>query len=319
MRIAFIGNCQVQTLAMLAMEMLDGPEVMLLDYSGPAMHDVAMRRDFADRLAGCDLIFAQTAQLSHTNERELRPRFGDRLVTIANFYFRGLFPDSCYVGSFAHRLTQPTAVQSVIVLDAFLRGLSEPQACHAFNEDNYLRLGLFDAWRSSMDEMRRREANHAVDVPAAALMEQACLTWPAFLTMNHPGAMLLAAYLSQVFRHASLRHRRVSALRLPDPLAEHDTTPVLDAVAEHHRLPYRTAQRWKINLLTSSGRNLTLAGYVGALYTAYRQRNRAECVVHSPTDLVAALRRAPGLGGLVEPPVGERTAGPGRDSAAAAG
>ena len=320
MRIALIGNCQVQTMALLAGRMLDGAEIRVFDYSQAYSRDEATRARFADGLGDCDLILVHTAHLSHTGERDLRPRYGGRMLTVANFYFRGLFPDSCYIGDFAHRLDAPLTVHSVLVLDAFRRGLSEEEALLQFDIEAMARLGLLDAWDASMEEMRRREAHGTVDVPAAAMMEEACRTYPAFLTMNHPSVLLVADYLARVFDHAGLRQRPAAAHALPDPLAEHDTTPVLDEVAEYLGLPWRATQRWKLH--SAGKRHIDRREFVAACYEAYRAEPAARLLVHSPTDLVAAfaadpaheyLVRAdavPPAGARPPPPAGARAAGP---------
>ena len=298
MRVAFIGNCQVQTLAVLSRVMLDASEIRVFDYSEPYSRIEANRQRFAENLTDCDWIFAQTALLNYTSERDLRPIYGGKLITIANFYFRGLFPDSCYIGDYSHRVSDPIAVNSILVLDAYRRGLSEAGALRQFAIDVVERLGLLDAWPSSMDEMRRREANGSVDVRAADLMEEACRQYPAFLTMNHPGAPLLADYLRQVFSFAGINHGHVNALKVVDPLAEHDTTPILDEVAEHYRLPYRVSQKWKINAM--GRRFIGREEFIAVCYEAYRRCDPERLLVHSPTDLVAALKSDPSLAYLVD-------------------
>ena len=297
-RIALIGNCQVQTLTTIAKSMLDDVDIRVMDYSDRSSRDEDVRRDFADTLDDRDFIFAQTALLNHTSERDLRARFGPKVVTIANFYFRGLFPDSCYVGDFAHRLDQPSSVNSIIVLDAFRRGLTPEQAVASFSAAAFERLNLFDAWASSVHEMGLREANNVIDVRGGAMMEEACRTYPAFHTMNHPTASLLAEYAARMFAFAGLRHNHIDIARLPDPLAEHDTTPVLDLVAEHYELPFRTSQTWRLN---SVGRRfISLEEYVGRCYQAYAAARPGSLLCHSPADMVPALRADPALAYLVD-------------------
>jgi Polysaccharide biosynthesis enzyme WcbI len=297
-RIAFLGNCQVTTYAALAPQMVEGAQITYLDYSTTDSREEHVRAAFVDTLESCDAIFAQTALLSLTNERALKDRFGDKVVTIANFYFRGLFPDSCYVGAFGERIEQPSAVNSVIVLDAFLRGCSPQQAIASFNRENYERLNLLNAWELSMDEMRRREA-HGVDVPGAAMMEDACRRYPAFLTMNHPSILLLAEYLSRAFTRAELPHTQVNAATLTDPLADHDTTPVDDVVAEALQLSYRGTQCWRINSL--GRRFVDKEEYVNRFYDGYAQHPREALVIHSPTDMVERYAATPDLRFLVDP------------------
>ncbi|MBV9538497.1 MAG: hypothetical protein JOY70_06155, partial [Acidisphaera sp.] len=114
MRIAFIGNCQVQTMSLIAALMVERAETSMFDFSELYSRSDEQRARFADNLADTDLILLQPNTFSHTSHKALRERYGSRIVTIANFYFRGPFPDNCYVGPFESRLTQPTAVHSLL-------------------------------------------------------------------------------------------------------------------------------------------------------------------------------------------------------------
>jgi hypothetical protein len=287
MKIALIGNCQVQSLAISAALMIAGVEIETFDYSQSYARDEERRKQFASTLKSFDYVFAQTALLSFTSEKDLRPILGDKLVTIANFYFRGLFPDSCYVGDYATRLEEPAAVNSLLVLDAFRRGLTEQAACQSFTLDAFERLGLLDAWHSSMAEMRKREANNVVDIPAADFMEDAARRYHSFLTMNHPTARLLTEYFGKVLDHVGIAHRVPAPGSYPDALADHDTNPIHDCIADYYHLHYRTLQFWRINSL---GRSFTnREDYVAACYAAYRRADPATLVAHSPTDMVASL------------------------------
>ena len=289
MRIAFIGNCQVESFAVSARHMLDGAEISVFDYSQTYSRSEEARRRFVLGLHSTDLVFAQTATFSHTSEHDLRDVLGDRLVTIANFYFRGLFPDSCYVGTFAARLDTPSALHNVVVLDGFRRGLSQEAVCARLDGAGWDALGVADAWSSSVAEMRAREAGGVLDVPLGELMEEACRRYPAFLTMNHPSGRLITEYFSKVLDHVGLRYRRPAENTYPDALARHDMVPIHDFVAERHELPYRTRQSWKINAL---GGAVSREDYVGACYKAYAQQKPESLLVHSPTDLVASLRQS---------------------------
>lgn len=299
LRIGFLGNCQVQSYSFLTPLMVPTAEVISLDYSRPETREDAVRQAFVDQLDDCDHIFAQTASFSITNETALRERFGSKVTTIANFYFRGLFPDSCMIGSFGKRLDNPTAINSVIILDAFLRGESEENAVQSFNRENYSRLGLLDAWEKSMEEMYRREENNHVDIPGAALMEKACLRYPAFITMNHPSLVMMEEYLEKVFLHAGVIYRCVNAALYDDPLEEHDTTSIDNQTAEIRQLPYRGSGYWRINSL--GRRFIDRTELVAKFYDTYRNTPRENLVVHSPTDLTHYYRNDAALRFLVDP------------------
>ncbi|MBV9784349.1 MAG: hypothetical protein JO264_11060 [Acidisphaera sp.] len=295
LRIAFIGNCQVQTYDVLTRRMLPHSDVISLDFSEQASRDEALRRNFSTGLDGCDHIFLHTNGFSYTGEAFLEPLYPDRLVKIANFYFRGLHPDSCYVGDFEHRFTEPTAVNSLLVLEAFTRGLSEQEALEAFAPASYQRLGLFDAWRSSMEEMRRRDAQ--VDLAGAEIMEACSRRYPSFWTMNHPSIPFLKEYLGRVFDLLGIRWQDFDTAGMIDPMCVHDTVPIADEIAEHFRLPYRTTQRWKINSLNQ--RFVDRREFVGRFYAAYAAAPPERLKVHSPTDLVERLGDSPEFRHLV--------------------
>jgi len=296
LKLAFIGNCQVQTYEALARRMLPQCEVATLDFSERASRDEAMRRDFTAKLDPFDHIFLHTNAFSYSGEEHLEPLYADRLCRIANFYFRGLHPDSCYVGDFEHRFDRPTAVNSLIVLDAFKRGLPEEAAVDAFNPQNYARLGLFDAWRTSIEEMRRRDRQ--VELHGAELMDAASRRYPTFWTMNHPSIPFLKEYLGRVFDLLALRWQDFDTMGMPDPMLVHDTVPIADEIAEHFRLPYRTTQRWKINSLDQ--RFIDRREFVTHFYRAYREARPERLRINSPADLVDRLREAAGFTHLVE-------------------
>ncbi len=82
MRIALIGNCQVQSLSVAARLMLDDVVLKTFDYSEAYSRDEENRKRFAAKLDDVDYVFAQTALLSYTSKKDLRPVLGDRLVIL---------------------------------------------------------------------------------------------------------------------------------------------------------------------------------------------------------------------------------------------
>ena len=71
------------------------------------------------------------------------------------------------------------------MLDAYLTGKSEKQALKSFELENFRRLGLLEAWDTSLEEMRHRR-DQETGVPAADFIEAYCREFPGFLAMNHP-------------------------------------------------------------------------------------------------------------------------------------
>jgi hypothetical protein len=282
-----IGNCQVESIEFLIEHMMPDAEIRAFDFAGKNA-DAAARQAFRHGLMGADYILAQPNNQSFLSHAELKRDFGGKCFVIANLYFRGLHPDACYVGATDDRFQEPSLYHSVAVLDAFKRGLPERKAGQVFGIENFERLGLFEAWESSLDEMRQRDAHS--DLPGAALIESYCREFAGFLTLNHPCIGLMYLYLCAVFERMGIGFKPVNLAGLKDPLARHDVLPAHDFVAAHYGLPYRTTQHWMIE--HTGRRFIDRAEYIGRCYTAYRKAEAKKLIVHSPLDLRETLRRS---------------------------
>ncbi|NTU76552.1 MAG: hypothetical protein HGA90_01870 [Alphaproteobacteria bacterium] len=287
----FLGNCQVNTFEFLAENMVSGAAVASQDITRDGLRDL-----LEQGMAAADYVFVQRGFFSPEELAEVKRAFAGKVVTLANFYFRGLHPDVCYVGSTKARQKDPSFYHSLAVLDAYLRGRSEKEAVRALSYENFQRLGVLEAWDSSLDEMRRRDAD--VDFPAAALIDQYCHELPGFLTVNHPAAGLLYRYWTAVLKAIGLSFRPMNTDVFRDPLEGHDVFPLFDFVAEHYALPYRTTQQW---LLNHPGRRFANAEeYVRLFYSAYNKASLDQLWVHSPLDMIERLKSTPTLNHLVQ-------------------
>lgn len=291
-----IGNCQIESIEYLIEHMIPDAVVKGFDFSRRETQNAAARRAFRDGARQADIILVHPNGKDFLDHAALKRDFPDKCFVIANLYFRGLHPDSCYLGAIEDRFEQPSLYHSVAVLDAFKRGLSEKKAVvEAFDPDNFMRLGLFEAWDSSLEEMRRYDA--ASDLPATGLIDGYCREFPGFLTLNHPCLALTALYLAAVFEKIGVAYRQPNLAVLKDPLTRHDVLPVHDVVAEYYGLPYRTTQHWMIE--HKGRRFVDRADYVRLCFAAYRKIDAKRLTVHSPLDLQRTLQRNPALAHLV--------------------
>ena len=293
-KLAFIGNCQIQTWAYLCDMLLADAEVRSFDFSLRSSREAANQEHFFSRLHEVDWILVQPNVFPYARIEVLRERHGAKVFGMSNFYFRGFFPDTCYVGAFGQRLDQPTAYNSLVVLESFLAGYSQEEAVRAFNPDNYMRLGLYDGWLSSIEEMVHRDQE--VDLAGAPFLERLARESQCFYTVNHPALFLLKSYLGQVFDLLGIRWRDYESRELRDPLTDLEILPVADEIAEYFNLPYRTSQSWKVGYPTF--RFLNRRGFVAAFYDAYAKADRDTLKVHSPKDMVTFLREREDLAGL---------------------
>ncbi|MDE2029260.1 MAG: hypothetical protein KGI97_01725 [Alphaproteobacteria bacterium] len=296
-RFYVIANCQFESITLLLRHMVADAVVDGMDVTSRGVDEEAASNEANRHMEEADFIIIQPGGKGIFDDRLVRQRFPGKALVIAGLFFRGLHPDCCYVGAFEDRFQNPSLYHSVAVLDAYVRGVSEKAAVQSFNIENFERLGLLGAWVSSLDEMRRRD--RAIDLPAAAFVEEYCREFCGFLSMNHPGLGLMHQYIAAALRQIGVSFRPMNLAAMADPLAAQDVLPVHDFIAEHYGLPYRTTQHWMIGHLGK--KYLTREDYVRRCYEAYRKADPARLKIHSPVDLVAALRAQPCFAHLVDP------------------
>jgi len=288
-KIALIGNCQVQTYEWLIKQMIGVDPLTVADFSHSEYRTPKYKQSFLEGAKQADFVLAMHSQ--YVPAQEIRESTAAPVYTIGNMYFRGLFPDICYVGSIDLRLGKPTGYHSVVVLDAFQRGLSPEECDNQFTQENFARLGLFGAWDSSAAELESLDPN--LDFPASALILDSCRRYQAMLTINHPGVLLCYTYLASIFETIGVSYKPLTFERFHEPLLTHDTCMVHDAWADHLQLPYRSTQQVKVNDL--GRRYVSRLELIRHFYEAYRSVPTDALVVNSPRDMVEDLQHNPEL------------------------
>lgn len=283
-RFGLVGNCQVRTYEVLLKATVPDCIVDVVDFSLPESRDETFRKAFLDKCAYFDYVFTQINSFSHIEPHLMaeaaRP---DRVVKLCNFYFRGPTPDICYVGLFEKRHGF-LHYNSVVVLGAFLRGLSLAECGKLFNAAEFDRLHLDHAWKDSLAELVARDG--AVDFPGAAYMQRQITEQYSFHTLNHPTISFLAKYISPICTALGIPHTPREFTEAEDPLNFVDI-PVHDFVASQNGLKYRTPDLWRVR-----GNSFTQQQYIEKSYAAYAQVPREELVVNNPNDPRAAVMAA---------------------------
>ncbi len=106
------------------------------------------------------LSFNISEKIPRVSTAELKPIFGDRLVTFSNLYFAGLHPDITYIGSMGNRMVGFFGdYHSMIISTAYAEGYSAEDAQKLFVGATYQKLGYFERFQASTDEMRARDRN----------------------------------------------------------------------------------------------------------------------------------------------------------------
>jgi hypothetical protein len=295
-KVCMVGNCQAQTWRLLFRHMLDTDPVAIMDISNAKSRDETRRAAFLKEAGDADLTFVMQNRFYPVSL--LREHARGSVHTIGNFVFRGLYPDVCYVGTMETRLEVPLPYHSVVVIDAFKRGVPPDECERLFTTENFLRLGLLDAWDSSQAALESRMKH--VDFPLAALTVEACRNYQAMLSHNHPSIYLVYSYVKGILDQLGVAYRDLDLSVLPEPMRGHDQLFVHDVYAEHLNLPYRTTQRFKVNSL--GRRFVGLREMIESWYRVYRDVPPDDLVANSPLDLVAALRNRPEMAHLIEAP-----------------
>ncbi|WP_404711729.1 WcbI family polysaccharide biosynthesis putative acetyltransferase [Sphingomonas sp. MMS24-J13] len=281
MRIGLIGNCQVQTLEAVLGVMLPGSIFSVLDFSKPEWQDAAKREVFSGQLSECDIVFAHPNVYSHVSTEELRNLLGKKLALIGNFYFRGYFPDICYIGGIGKRLPNLLSYHSIVVVRSYLLGQTPEQCLADFSEKKYSEFGFFEDWKISLEALRGRDAT--VDYPIADLVEEFAVDRQIFHTVNHPTIDLIAYYLSDVCKKLGLQIPATRLWMTADPLYEYGMPPVFDFLAGHHNLRFRSTQFYKM----SGAQFITADAFIRGSYRQYDIANLREepIAISSPGEL----------------------------------
>jgi hypothetical protein len=174
----------------------------------------------------------------------LRETFdGIPVVTISNIYFAGLHPDLCYIAGPGDRIVQGPLgdYHSRLALYAFLKGMSETEAASLFRNDVYERLGFYNVYATSLNELIRRDAG--IDVPVTALLPGILRRFLAFYSVNHPTSAVFVHYARQIVDYLAgkgLGHASglpLSPMFNEGSLAHSAIFPIYPEIARRHGIP----------------------------------------------------------------------------------
>lgn len=294
-KIYLAANCQVQSMHLLLQQMVPKAvihSVNILEFPHLSKELLTTELRYVQE---SDFILIQKGGKGFLDPKILKEEFPKKTLVTSGLYFRGLHPDCCYVGNPEDRFQNPSLYHSVVILDAYLKGLPEKAAAQAFNLQNFERLELLNAWETSIHEMRERD--QGCDISSADLIETYCREFPGFLTMNHPSLNFMYQYMLAIVKKLSLQVHSVNLAILHDPLTAEDVLPVHDFVADYYGLPYRTTQHWMIYHLGK--KFLTKEDIVHRFYEEYRKVDFKKLKVHSPMDMIATIHTNPKLRHLI--------------------
>ncbi len=207
MKIALIGNCQIEPLGKILRLLLPGVELPML----PSVHQItpAYYSQVEACLASADWVIGQFITESYNVEmvrtNVLRERFGERLIVWPNAYFSSYAPeydvihDSDYL-NFTGPLFDYHSEKIVL---AFLKGLSVDDTVRfitepsSFDERQYGR-----SVEKNLTELREREIN--TDIIISDYIEMSFMTQRLFFIMNHPAASVLVELATKILNRMSI-------------------------------------------------------------------------------------------------------------------
>ena len=235
-----------------------------------------------------DIIFTfnLSRDFGNLETNHLRSVLGPQLTTFTNIRFDGLHPDLSYFGPFGGRWPNILSeYHSKIVVHSFAAGRSVADCLAAFNGKTYERLGYYSVFDSSAAELRRRDATCDVQFAEAFLAlikEHYCL-----LTVNHPTSIVFDRLARMLCAHRSLSFLHFEPTLYPNPLVQTIIWPILNEVAEYHRLSYRTPQFFvgpPMGYVTSNPRSVSLPEFVAASYEFYATRLPKDQFIETATQ-----------------------------------
>lgn len=267
--VTVIGNCHSLPLADAFAMCSSGVISDFVDINFADLPEMAAKVD-ALGTGASPLVFTQPISSAHGRLATdlLRQQIGsDQVVTYTNVHFVGLHPDITYLGNFGSRVESFLGpYHSKLVLFSFLTRRSVDECIRLFDGKTFDAVGYMAAFEQSSAELRAREAG--CDVQFAETFLQMVRQAPALFTVNHPTATVFLELASAMAGHAGLAFREFGAPFSLNHLAGSYMWPVYDAIAEHHRLAYRTPQFF-VNTASRNSRSSSLEEFVAGCYASY--------------------------------------------------
>ena len=203
-RVAFIGNCQAQSLESLSGHLGVAIEVVPV----PPVFDVPAfdRPEVIARVRSCDFVFnqrvAENYPLEFVRPSVLRSEFGSRSVSWPNVYFDGYFPQIEYLYKPSGKIVGPLSDYHFSFVRKAWAERTDVETLHSRFVQGDPAFGFGEAAERSLRELRIREVGLDLkmsDVVAAHWRHRKCL-----YTMNHPTNDVLRELLKRLLARAEV-------------------------------------------------------------------------------------------------------------------
>ncbi|MDE2318370.1 MAG: hypothetical protein KGK02_01570 [Rhodospirillales bacterium] len=168
---------------------------------------------------------------------------GIPVILVSNIYFAGFHPDQTYIGGLNQRVAGPLGdAHSKLAIHGFMTGQTVDQTLRLFCSETYEKLGYFNEFVLSFNELTKRDA--IVDVPVTRYLKETLKTNLCFYSFNHPTSLVFSVYAAGIIQHlASLGLVQPSNLPADESLCAENLAaniifPVYPEIAAYHRVPH---------------------------------------------------------------------------------
>ncbi|MEP7156831.1 MAG: GSCFA domain-containing protein [Betaproteobacteria bacterium] len=230
--ILLIGNCQVQTLALLMQAMLGGARVDAIMLVPAAMACLAEPKGaFADLIENADLIFFHPHDDALALFRSTYPAHAGKIRLMPRITSSMFHPDSDYVehAGGRHMLGPLGGYHSVIVFYGWQNGLSARETLGLFREDVFRALGYFDYARAATASLLAEGERTGISL--APLVERWSRQGCWMYSINHPKPFVLADVARLVLARENIATLPGADVFVEDVMSTEPAWPVYPEVA----------------------------------------------------------------------------------------
>lgn len=260
MKVAIVANCQGESFSLCLKAMNSGFWPTLAFGPGAAHSE-----EDVNVLHESKLIFAQPSMLGMVPE-ELR----DRVVLFPSISFSGLHPDVAFArGRLRNEhvtkaiVTEMSMYHSAIAIYGYTSGMSACETLSFFNPNTYNKLGYFDAWSLSRQDLLS-EGDRA-GVPLGGLFERWARRGAFMYSFNHPDISTMADVVKSVLKKIDIPAVNLNVAQyLADPLRVMPIWPIYPEIGARYSVDGNANF---VCLHTKC--NLSLSEYIESCYRVY--------------------------------------------------
>ena len=240
-RIVISSNCQTAGLVTALQACL--PEDTIIPLPLPSAEDAATMADFIAKLEHAD-IWVSLRELEWAKNFGFQERPGFQFLRVPSIDFRAFHPDLCYARSVLDGKFTTDNYNSAIAAWAYNHGIEVGDTAKLFNRDTYARLGYYQLWDHSLQELRTAFNASGLDFPRYIL---AVKRNGLFMhSINHPTVHAI----SELAKSLAVKMGAPDSLfdwdlKLGDSLISGAVWPLYPEIADHYSLPAGSYD-WKL-------------------------------------------------------------------------